>query len=126
MSATTLESTASIPPPSAAVMNSCVLYASSGHFFRRGNGGSKVGPETNHHDPLRFSIFDFFNLRTRGTAEYNTVHELDRLFLEKREDKKQFFDFHQEFESIFLFTLILFFFFLLTIAAISHSYKRTC
>lgn len=125
MSATTLESTASIPPPSAAVMNSCVLYASSGHFFRRGNGGSKVGPETNHHDPLRFSIFDFFNLRTRG-AEYNTVHELDRLFLEKREDKKQFFDFHQEFESIFLFTLIPFFFFLLTIAAISHSYKRTC
>lgn len=125
MSATTLESTASIPPPSAAVMNSCVLYASSGHFFRRGNGGSKVGPETNHHDPLRFSIFDFFNLRTRG-AEYNTVHELDRLFLEKREDRKQFFDFHQEFESIFLFTLIPFFFFLLTIAAISHSYKRTC
>lgn len=127
MSATTLESTASIPPPSAAVMNSCVLYASSGHFFRRGNGGSKVGPETNHHDPLRFSIFDFFNLRTRGTAEYNTVHELDRLFLEKREDKKQFFDFHQEFESIFLFTLIpFFFFFIITIAAISHSYKRTC
>lgn len=126
MSATTLESMASIPPPSAAVMNSCVLYASSGHFFRRGNGGSKVGPETNHHDPLRFSIFDFFNLRTRGTAEYNTVHELDRLFLEKREDKKQFFDFHREFESIFLFTLIPFFFFLLTIAAISHSYKRTC
>lgn len=60
LSATTLESTASIPPPSAAVMNSCVLYASSGHFFRRGNGGSKVGPETNHRDPLRFSIFDFF------------------------------------------------------------------
>lgn len=125
MSATTLESTASIPPPSAAVMNSCVLYASSGHFFRRGNGGSKVGPETNHHDPLRFSIFDFFNLRTRG-AEYNTVHELDRLFLEKRKDRKQFFDFHPQFESIFLFTLIPFFFFLLTIAAISHSYKRTC
>lgn len=126
MSATTLESTASIPPPSAAVMNSCVLYASSGHFFRRGNGGSKVGPETNHHDPLRFSIFDFFNLRTRG-AEYNTVHELDRLFLEKRKDRKQFFDFHPQFESIFLFTLIpFFFFFIITIAAISHSYKRTC
>lgn len=47
LSATTFESTASMPPPSAAVMNSCVLYASSGHFFRLGNGGSKVGPETN-------------------------------------------------------------------------------
>lgn len=44
LSATTFESMTSRPPPSAAVMNSCVLYASSGHFFRLGNGGSRVGP----------------------------------------------------------------------------------
>lgn len=56
LSATTFESTASMPPPSAAVMNSCVLYASSGHFFRRGNGGSKVGPETNKRGCLRSFI----------------------------------------------------------------------
>lgn len=30
--------------PSHAI-NSCVLYASSGHFFRLGNGGSLIGPE---------------------------------------------------------------------------------
>lgn len=123
LSATTLESTASIPPPSAAVMNSCVLYASSGHFFRRGNGGSKVGPETNHHDPLRFSIFDFFNLRTRGTADY-TVHALDRLFLKGKiennfsisiENSKRI-DFYK-----FFFSRVLFFFYYN-----SHSYKRTC
>lgn len=26
------------------IINSCDLYANSGHFFRRGNGGSFVGP----------------------------------------------------------------------------------
>lgn len=68
LSATTFESTASMPPPSAAVMNSCVLYASSGHFFRRGNGGSKVGPETNKRGCLRSFIWYLSSfVYTKGT-----------------------------------------------------------
>ena len=52
LSATTFESTTSPPPPPPPPPTPpfggakvCVLYASSGHFFRLGNGGSNVGPE---------------------------------------------------------------------------------
>ena len=77
LSATTFESTASMPPPSAAVMNSCVLYASSGHFFRRGNGGSKVGPETNHR-----GLLEIFRLGS-------TLRIVFRLTKKKKKKKRQ-------------------------------------
>jgi len=55
------------------IINSCDLYANSGHFFRRGNGGSFVGP-ADAQNPIGSRI------RTRSINKSATIRRKTNVF----------------------------------------------